>query len=154
MKRIALLAAFLAATAASAQPARSPEGQIAALFAPWNRPGTPGAVVGVIRDGKVLFTKRYGMADIERGVPMSPSAEFFIGSMSKQFTAFAIHLLAKDGKLSLDDDVHRYLPDVPDFGRKMLSVEAVPERVVQEVLIRASISGSTHCMVARFRKSL
>jgi CubicO group peptidase (beta-lactamase class C family) len=79
----------------------------------------PGAVVGVIRDGKVVLTKRYGMADIERGVPMSPSAEFFIGSMSKQFTAFAIHLLAHDGKLSLDDDVHLYLPDVPDFGRKI-----------------------------------
>jgi CubicO group peptidase (beta-lactamase class C family) len=119
MKRIALLAAFLAATAAAAPSAPSPERQIDALFAPWNQPGKPGAVVGVIRDGKVLFTKRYGMADIERGVPMSPSAEFFIGSMSKQFTAFAIHLLAHDGKLSLDDDVHMYLPDVPDFGRKI-----------------------------------
>jgi len=119
MKRIALLAAFLAATAAAAQSAPSPERQIDALFAPWNQPGKPGAVVGVIRDGKVLFTKRYGMADIERGVPMSPSAEFFIGSMSKQFTAFAIHLLAHDGKLSLDDDIHMYLPDVPDFGKKI-----------------------------------
>lgn len=121
MKRITLLAAFLAApvAASASQPAQSPERQIDALFAPWNRPGMPGAVVGVIRDGKVVLTKRYGMADIERGVPMSPSAEFFIGSMSKQFTAFAIHLLAKDGKLSLDDDVHLYLPDVPDFGRKI-----------------------------------
>jgi CubicO group peptidase (beta-lactamase class C family) len=119
MKRIALLAAFLAAPVAASQSVPSPEKQIDALFAPWNRPGMPGAVVGVIRDGKVVLTKRYGMADIERGVPMSPSAEFFIGSMSKQFTAFAIHLLAKEGKLSLDDDVHLYLPDVPDFGRKI-----------------------------------
>ena len=121
MKRITLLAAFLAApvAASASQPAQSPERQIDALFAPWNRPGMPGAVVGVIRDGKVVLTKRYGMADIERGVPMSPSAEFLIGSMSKQFTAFAVHLLAKDGKLSLDDDVHLYLPDVPDFGRKI-----------------------------------
>lgn len=121
MKRIALLAAFLATpvAASASQPAPSPERQIDALFAPWNRPGVPGAVVGVIRNGKVVLTKRYGMADIERGVPMSPSAAFFIGSMSKQFTAFAIHLLAHDGKLSLDDDIHRYLPDVPDFGRKI-----------------------------------
>ncbi|MCS0611554.1 beta-lactamase family protein [Massilia kyonggiensis] len=119
MKRIALLAAFLAAPVAASPSAPSPERQIDALFAPWNRPGMPGAVVGVIRDGKVVLTKRYGMADIERGVPMSPSAEFLIGSMSKQFTAFVIHLLAKDGKLSLDDDVHMYLPDVPDFGRKI-----------------------------------
>jgi CubicO group peptidase (beta-lactamase class C family) len=121
MKRIALLAAFLAApvAASASQSALSPERQIDALFAPWNRPGMPGAVVGVIRDGKVVLTKRYGMADIERGVPMSPSAAFVIGSMSKQFTAFAIHLLAQDGKLSLDDDVHMYLPDVPDFGKKI-----------------------------------
>jgi CubicO group peptidase (beta-lactamase class C family) len=119
MKRIALLAAFLAAPVAASQSAQSPERQVDALFAPWNRPGAPGAVVGVIRDGKVLFTKRYGMADIERGVPMTPATEFFIGSMSKQFTAFAIHLLAKDGKLSLDDDVRTWLPDLPDFGKKI-----------------------------------
>jgi CubicO group peptidase (beta-lactamase class C family) len=119
MKRIALLAAFLAAPVAASQSAPAPERQIDALFAPWNRPGMPGAVVGVIRDGKVLFTKRYGMADIERGVPMTPATEFFIGSMSKQFTAFAIHLLAQDGKLSLDDDVRTWLPEVPDFGKKI-----------------------------------
>jgi CubicO group peptidase (beta-lactamase class C family) len=121
MKRIALLAAFLAApvAASASQPAPSPERQIDALFAKWNRPDMPGAVVGVIRDGKVVLTKRYGMADIERGAPMSPSAAFFIGSMSKQFTAFAIHLLAHDGKLSLDDDVRTWLPDLPDFGKKI-----------------------------------
>ena len=121
VKRFALLAALLAALPLTgiAGPATSPERQIDALFAQWNRPAVPGAVVAVIRDGKVVLTKRYGMADIERGVPMSPSAAFFIGSMSKQFTALAIHLLAHDGKLSLDDDVHRYLPDVPDFGKKI-----------------------------------
>ncbi|SDC30484.1 CubicO group peptidase, beta-lactamase class C family [Massilia sp. PDC64] len=119
MKRIALLAAFLAAPVAASPSTPSPERQIDALFAPWTRPGMPGAVVGVIRDGKVVLTKRYGMADIERGVPMTPATEFVIGSMSKQFTAFAIHLLAKDGKLSLDDDVRTWLPDVPDFGKKI-----------------------------------
>ena len=107
MKRIALLAVFLAApvAASAAQPTQPPERQIDALFAPWNRPDVPGAVVAVIRDGKVVLTKRYGMADIERGVPMSPSAAFFIGSMSKQFTAFAIHLLfarATDARFSFD----------------------------------------------------
>lgn len=127
MKPIALLVAILAvlpmagtagaAPAAAPQSALSPERQVDALFANWNRPGVPGAVVEVIRDGKVLLTKSYGMADIERGVPMSPSTEFFIGSMSKQFTAFAIHLLAQDGKLSLDDDIRKYVPEVPTAGR-------------------------------------
>jgi CubicO group peptidase (beta-lactamase class C family) len=129
MKRIAMLVALLAAlplagtadAASKAAPnaARSQEGQVDALFARWNRPGRPGAVVAVIRDGKVVLGRSYGMADLERGVAMSPAAAFFIGSMSKQFTAFAIQLLARDGKLSLDDDIRTYLPDVPDFGTKI-----------------------------------
>jgi len=129
MKRIAVCVALLAAlplagtadaaSKAAASAARSPERQVDALFAKWNRPGMPGAVVAVIRDGKVVLSKGYGLADIEHGVPMSPASEVVIGSMSKQFTAFAIQLLAQDGKLSLDDDIHMYLPDVPDFGRKI-----------------------------------
>lgn len=119
MKPIALLVALLAVAvpAAAASSVQSPERQVDALFAKWKRPDTPGAVVEVIRDGKVLLGRGYGMADIERGVPMSPGAAFVIGSMSKQFTAFSIHLLAQDGKLSLDDDIRTYLPDVPDFGK-------------------------------------
>jgi CubicO group peptidase (beta-lactamase class C family) len=127
MKPIALLVAALTALllaetagatpAAVSQSARSLEKQVDALFTKWNRPGMPGAVVTVIRDGKMLLSKGYGMADIERNVPMTPAAAFFIGSMSKQFTAFSIHLLVHDGKLSLDDDIHKYLPEVPDFGK-------------------------------------
>jgi CubicO group peptidase (beta-lactamase class C family) len=127
MKKIALLAALLAALplaqAAAATPApasrsaRSAEQQVDALFAKWNRPGKPGAMVAVIRDGKVLLSKGYGFADLERSVPITPSTVFTVGSNSKQFTAFAIHLLAQDGKLSLDDDIRKYLPEVPDFGK-------------------------------------
>ncbi|GAB3429895.1 beta-lactamase family protein [Massilia solisilvae] len=111
-------AAWAAAPAASQQAsALAPEQQVDALFAKWNKPDTPGCAVTVIRDGKVLLRKGYGMADIERAVPVSPATVFNVGSMSKQFTAFSIYLLAKDGKLSLDDDVHKYLPEVPDFGK-------------------------------------
>jgi CubicO group peptidase (beta-lactamase class C family) len=129
MKQIALLAALLAvlplggtagAAAAAAQPgARSVERQVDALFAKWSRPGMPGAVVGVIRDGKVVLSKAYGTADLERNVPMTPATVFTAGSMSKQFTAFSIHLLAQDGKLSLDDDIRKYVPEVPDFGARI-----------------------------------
>jgi CubicO group peptidase (beta-lactamase class C family) len=130
MKKIALLAALLAALpfaetaqAAAATPApasrtaRSPEQQVDALFAKWNRPGRPGAMVAVIRDGKVLLSKGYGFADLERSVRITPATVFTVGSNSKQFTAFAIHLLAQDGKLSLDDDIRKYVPEVPDFGK-------------------------------------
>ncbi|RJG08425.1 serine hydrolase [Massilia cavernae] len=103
--------------AAASAVALSPEQHVDGLFAKWNKPGMPGCVVAVIRDGRVLFRKGYGMADIERGAPMSPATVLNVGSMSKQFTAFAIHLLAQEGKLSLDDDVRKHLPDVPNFGK-------------------------------------
>jgi CubicO group peptidase (beta-lactamase class C family) len=126
MKQLALLVAILASTlagaaspalAAASQAARSPEQQVDQLFRTWNRPDTPGAVVAVIRNGKLILNKAYGMADLERRTPMTPATRFFIGSNSKQFTAFAIHLLAQDGKLSLDDDIRKHLPQVPDFGK-------------------------------------
>jgi CubicO group peptidase (beta-lactamase class C family) len=129
MKQIALLAALLATLpltgsaeavpTATTQPAKSREQQVDTLFAKWNRPGTPGAVVEVIRDGKVVLSRGYGMADLERGVPMTKATRFTIGSNSKQFTAFSIHLLEQDGKLSLDDDIRKYLPEVPQFGKKI-----------------------------------
>lgn len=126
MNKRALLVTILCSTvvgatgpalAAAAQVTRLPEQQVDTLFTKWKRPDTPGAVVAVIRNGKVVLNKSYGMADLERRVPMTPAARFVIGSMSKQFTAFAIHLLAQDGKLSLDDDIRKHLPQVPDFGK-------------------------------------
>jgi CubicO group peptidase (beta-lactamase class C family) len=95
----------------------SPEQQVEALFSKWNKPDLPGAQVVVIRDGKVLLSKAYGMADLERAVPVTTQTAFNIGSVSKQFTAFAIQLLAADGKLSLDDDMRKYLPEWPDLKR-------------------------------------
>lgn len=127
MKQIALLAALLAAfplegmagtpaPAASQLGAQRLERQVDAVFAKWTRPDMPGAVVGVIRDGKLLLSKGYGLADLEHSIPITPATAFTVGSMSKQFTAFSIHLLASDGKLSLDDDIRKYVPEVPDFG--------------------------------------
>lgn len=123
-RQLVLFAALLAALAATQQcaaasPTSSQERQIDALFAKWSRPDTPGAVVAVIRDGKVLLSKAYGMADLERGVPLTAESKMTVGSNSKQFTAFAIHLLAQDGKLTFDDDVRTYVPEVPDFGKKI-----------------------------------
>jgi CubicO group peptidase (beta-lactamase class C family) len=111
-------ASFALDAAASTTPA-SPEQQVDALFAKWTKPDVPGCAVEVIRDGKVVLRKGYGMADIERGVPITSQTVFDVASMSKQFTAFAIHLLAQDGKLSLDDDFRKHLPDMPDFGHKI-----------------------------------
>ena len=108
------LAACLQAHATT--PATSQQEQVDALFARWNRTDTPGAAVEVVADGKVVYRRGFGMADIEQGRPITPSTPFHVASLSKQFTAFAVLLLAQDGKLSLDDDVRRYVPELPDFG--------------------------------------
>jgi CubicO group peptidase (beta-lactamase class C family) len=86
------------------------------VFAQWDRADSPGCAVGVSRAGKVLYTHGYGAANLEYDVPITAASVFESGSVAKQFTAAAIVLLAQDGKLSLDDDIRRYLPEVPNFG--------------------------------------
>lgn len=93
----------------------SPE-QIDALFSDWNGTDVPGGTIAVIEKGKVSYSKAYGMASLEYGVPNRTETIYNIASVSKQFTAYAMVLLEKQGKLSLDDDIKKYLPDVPDFG--------------------------------------
>lgn len=97
--------------------ARGNANKVDELFAAWSKPDHPGCAVGVVRDGKMLYSHGYGLADIEHDVPITPATVFHVASMSKQFTAMAIYLLAKDGKLSLDDDVRKYLPELHDFGK-------------------------------------
>jgi CubicO group peptidase (beta-lactamase class C family) len=86
------------------------------LFANWNKPDSPGCGLAIIKDGKIIYQRGYGMADMEHDIPISPASVFYVGSVSKQFTAFAIALLAQQGKLALDDDVRKYLPELPDYG--------------------------------------
>lgn len=89
------------------------------LFARWARPDSPGASIAVIQNGKTIYSHGYGAANLEYGVPNTPATVFHLASVSKQFTAFAIHLLAHDGKLSLDDDVRKYVPKLHDFGKSI-----------------------------------
>ena len=77
----------------------------------------PGGVIGVIRDGQLIFSKAYGMADLTYGIPFTVATPSNIGSVSKQFTAMAILLLEQEGKLSLDDDVRKHIPELPDLGK-------------------------------------
>ncbi len=80
---------------------------------------TPGAEVAVFRDGKTIFAKAYGMANLAHGVPFRLDTRTNIGSTSKQFTAFAIMLLVEDGKVNLDADVRTYIPELPDLGARV-----------------------------------
>ncbi|WP_326522740.1 serine hydrolase domain-containing protein [Sphingomonas sp.] len=86
------------------------------LFERWDRVDTPGMTIAILRDGKAADTRSYGMASIEHSIPNAPQTAYPLASVSKQFTAFAIHLLVGDGKLSLTDDVRKYVPELPDHG--------------------------------------
>ena len=90
--------------------------QIDQLFSKYNS-STSGVAVAVVKDGKIIFKKGYGTANLEYDVPVTTKTVFNIASVSKQFTAFAIYLLEKQGKLSLEDDVRKYIAEVPDFGK-------------------------------------
>ena len=92
------------------------ERSIAEVFEDLDDPGSPGASVAVIRDGRVVFSAGYGSAQIEYGIPVEPATIFHVASVSKQFTAMALLLLEADGELSLDDDIRDHMPDVPDMG--------------------------------------
>jgi CubicO group peptidase (beta-lactamase class C family) len=87
-----------------------------AIFAKWAKPDSPGCALAVMRDGKIIYERGYGCADLERDVPITPATVFYIGSVSKQFAAAAIALLAQSGALSLDDDVRKFVPELPDYG--------------------------------------
>ncbi len=105
--------AFVSARQAGAP--QVPEARIDAVFSKWTTE-TPGCAVGVSRDGKPVIQKAYGMADLEHDAPNRADTIFEAGSVSKQFTAAAVLLLAQEGKLSLDDPVRKHVPELPDYG--------------------------------------
>ena len=109
-----------AQTAAPAPPL-SPDvaAQVDKVFEKWNRTDSPGCALGVYQNGQIVFEHGYGMANLNDDVTITPETVFHVASMSKQFTAAAILLLQEQGKLSLDDDVHKYIPELPDFGQRI-----------------------------------
>lgn len=101
-------------------PAHRPDSlqlQVDRIFAEWDKPESPGCALGVIRKGSFVYKRGYGSANLELGVPITPATVFDIGSTSKQFTAASIVLLAQQGKLALDDDIRKYLPEIPAYTR-------------------------------------
>jgi len=86
------------------------------LFVQYTQPGSPGCAVAVMRDGEIIYRQGYGLANVEHNVPITSATRFNIGSESKQFTAFAILLLANENRLSLDDDMRQHAPELHDFG--------------------------------------
>lgn len=87
-----------------------------AIFAQWDKPTSPGVALAIIQDGRIVYEKGYGMANLAEKTPITPETVFYIGSVSKQFTAAAIALLHQRKQVSLDDDVRKYVPELPEYG--------------------------------------
>ena len=98
----------------NAQPADK-QADVDRIFSAFNT-HTPGCAVGVAFKGAVVLRSGYGMADLERNVPITPNTIFESGSVAKQFTAMSLMLLAQQGKISLDDPLRKYLPELSDYG--------------------------------------
>jgi len=111
-----LLVATVNASPAIGKAQNPREDKVDKLFAELNNPESPGIAVLVVRDGKVLLRKGYGMANLEHQSPITPETVFDIASISKQFCGMAISMLIEQGKIILQDDIHKYIPELHDFG--------------------------------------
>jgi CubicO group peptidase (beta-lactamase class C family) len=104
------------ATQASAQQLTTVEiARVDSVFANLSNTAGPGCALGVSRDGNLVYSRGYGMANLETGTAITPASIFHVASISKQFTAFSVALLAEDGKLSLDDQIQKYIPEIPAY---------------------------------------
>ena len=118
MRRLRTTALFsLLIPALTFAQAGSLESKLDKVFEPWNHSNTPGGVVGIVKDGKLVYTKAFGMASLELNAPLTVDSTMDIGSVSKQFTAMSILLLEEEGKLSLDDEIQKYVPEVPKYSK-------------------------------------
>ena len=104
-----LAAVLLAASALASE-------RVDAVFAEFNKPDSPGCSVAVVRNNEVIYTRGYGMADLERGVKNTPRSVFYLASVSKQLTAMAVLFAEQEGKIALDDPVRRYVPELPEYA--------------------------------------
>ena len=112
MRTLIAFSLILPALAAESETAR-----VDRIFAAFAKPDSPGCALGVIRDGAFVYRKGYGMASLELGVPLTSESVFYMGSVSKQFTAASVVLAAEQGLLSLDDNIRKHIPEIPEYGQ-------------------------------------
>src|ERR1051325_4837338 len=110
----------LSAGALAAFQAEALKPKVDQIFAHYDRLDSPGCALAVIWDGSIIYKHGYGMADLEHNVAITPESVFYVGSVSKQFTAMMAALLIQQGKLSLEDGIRKYLPEIPDYGTPII----------------------------------
>lgn len=122
MKRALIVSALVLATATlvlSCRDRQTPAEKVDALLAPWSQGDTPGAAILVIKDGQVLLKKGYGLANLETRQPIDPDTAFLLCSVTKQFTAMAVMILAERGKLRYEDPLSSFFPEFPPYAQRI-----------------------------------
>jgi CubicO group peptidase (beta-lactamase class C family) len=119
MRLMAMGVLALSFVAGQAAAADEKQEKVDKIFTNYDKAGSPGCAVGVIQEGNFVYRKGYGMGSIELGVPLTSQSVFYMGSVSKQFTAASVVLAVEQGYLSLDDDIRKYVPELPDYGYKI-----------------------------------
>jgi len=129
---------------ANAQEQISQQTNIDNIFSKWDSPNSPGGTVAIIKDGELIFTKGYGMANLDYNIPNEPKTVFTIASTSKQFTAASIILLSEQGKLSLEDTLMKFYPNFPDYANEVTVQHLLNHTSgVRDYIILARLSGFT-----------
>jgi CubicO group peptidase (beta-lactamase class C family) len=119
-----------------------PSQKVDQIFAAYDKPNSPGCSVGIVRNGKFAYRKSYGSASLELGVPLTTSSVFYMASVSKQFTRASIVLAAEQGYLSLNDDVRKYVPELPDYGHRITLREMLHQTSgLRDFLLLVDLSG-------------
>ena len=116
LKHLFFLLTYFSLVSVQAQLSEVKSQKIDSIFNSWTETNHPGGAIGIMQNGEVIYSKAFGLASLEYQVPNTTETIFNVGSVSKQFTAMGIVLLQEKGLLSIDDDIRKYLPDMPDFG--------------------------------------
>jgi len=119
MKKLILLFITFCSLLSCSNNTKNMEKQIDSIFSEFQNGLTPGASIAVMKDGKVIYQKGIGYADLENKIKNEPKTNFRLASITKQFTSFSILLLENEGKLSLNDSLAKFFPDFPAYGNKI-----------------------------------
>lgn len=141
---IASLIIAISIFSANAQKSIPQQASIDSIFSRWNYPDSPGGTVGIIKEGKLIFAKGYGSANMDYNIPNESKTVYRIGSTSKQFTAACIIILSQQGKLSLEDKLMKFFPNFPSYANE-ISIQHLLNHTsgVRDYLILARLSGLT-----------
>jgi len=113
---LAVLTLVTVVVVAQEKPGVAGRAAIDKIFATWDTRDSPGCALGIYKDGAIVYERGYGMADLEHDIAIAPDTPFYVGSVSKQFTAFAAALAIQQGKVGLDAPIRTYLPELPDYA--------------------------------------